>query len=290
MLDYVYLGLYRSFAFLVKITPHFLLVKIMHGISWLAYHLSKRRRDIAYDNLEVAFPDSLNTDEKKEIVILAYMNLLDVTFGLMRREGMEKEEVLNNVSFEGTEIIEAYQKQDKQMIFVTGHQGNWELLAQALAIKFDIKPVGVGRKLDSALMDKVLTKNRERFNIDMVYKKGAMKGCIKALNKGKNIWLLTDQSIRKSQSIDVQFFGKKATHTPMASILSHKFDLDLIPVYIDTEDFKHYKVTVHEPIKSIKTDTKEQDLATLTQAQADIMEEVIKKHPKQWFWIHKRWK
>jgi KDO2-lipid IV(A) lauroyltransferase len=290
MIDYVYLGLYRFFAFLLKILPHFLLLKLMFGISWLAYHLSKRRRDIAHSNLDVAFADRFSVEEKKDIIILAYMNLLDVTFGLMRREGMSKDEVLKNVSFEGGEIIEAYQKSAKQMIFVTGHQGNWELLAQALAIKFDIKPVGVGRKLDSALMDKVLTKNRERFNIDMVYKKGAMKGCIKALSKGKNIWLLTDQSIRKKQSIDVQFFGKNATHTPMASILSHKFDLGLIPVYIHTEDFKHYKVKVYTPINSIKTDNKEKDLATLTQAQADVMQSVIKQHPKQWFWMHKRWK
>jgi KDO2-lipid IV(A) lauroyltransferase len=241
-------------------------------------------------NLDIVFADKLSIEEKKEMTIGAYMNLLDTTFGLMRRDGMKKEEVLKNVSFEGSEIIEQYQNKGKQIIFVTGHQGNWELLVQVMAIKFDMRTVAVGRKLDSALMDEVLKKNRERFNIGMVYKKGAMRGCIQALNKGKNIWLLVDQAIRKNQSIDVKFFGKTATHTPMASILSLKFDLDLVPVYISSKDYKHYKVKIYPPIKTLKTDNKEQDLATLTQAQANVTEDAINDNPKQWFWMHKRWK
>ncbi|PTB86169.1 hypothetical protein C9925_02265 [cyanobacterium G8-9] len=86
------------------------------------------------------------------------------------------------------------------------------------------------------------------------------------------------------------FFAKKATHTPLASILSRKFGLDLIPAYISTEDYEEYTVKIYEPIKSLKTDNQEEDLAILTQLQADIMEDVIRSNPKQWFWMHRRWK
>jgi len=211
-------------------------------------------------------------------------------FGIIRRDGMHKNEVLKNVSFEGSDIIERYIKEKKKFVLITGHYGNWELLSQSIAIQFDFTLVGVGRQLDSALMDKVLKENRERFNVEMVYKKGAMKGCIKSINEGKIIGILTDQAIRKNQSIEVDFFGTKATHTPLASILSRKFDLDLIPAYISTEDYINYKVKIHEPVKVLKTDNQEEDLVTLTQAQANIMEQVIRENPKQWFWMHKRWK
>lgn len=290
ILDYLYLGLYKLFGFLLWILPAGIIRILMKGLAWFAYMVSAKHRKIIEGNLDLAYHPPLKDKEKKEIGIHAFMNLIDTVFGIIRRDGMKRGEVLENVSFEGVEIIEKYQKEGKKFILVTGHYGNWELLSQSIAIKFNLTLVGVGRKLDSDLMDKVLKENRERFNVEMVYKTGAMKGCIKSINEGKIIGILTDQGIRKNQSITVNFFGVNASHTPLASILSRKFDLDLVPAYISTEDYKHYKVKIYDPIKALKTDAQEEDLATLTQAQADIMEQVIKEDPKQWFWMHKRWK
>ena len=262
----------------------------MRGISWFAYTISKKHQNIINKNLNIAFNNRLTTKEKKEYGISAFMNLLDTTLGIIKRDGMSKEEVIKNVTFEGEEILEKYQNAGKEIIFITGHQGNWELLSQSIAIKFDLTLVGVGRKLDSELMDKILKENRERFNVEMVYKKGAIKGCIRALNQNKAVGILIDQAIRKNQSIDVNFFGEKVTHTPLASILSRKFGIDLIPAFISTNDYINYHVKIYEPIKSIKTENQEEDFAKLTQLQADMMEQVIKEHPKEWFWMHKRWK
>ena len=290
MLDYLYLGLYKFVGFLLKILPDIWVIKFQYALAWLAYTLSAKHRKRITDNLDLAFDSSLSDSEKKSIGIQAFMNLLDTVFGIVKRDGMAKDKVLENITFENSEIIEAYQKEDKNFILITGHYGNWELLSQSIAIKFGLHLVGVGRKLDSDLMDEVLKRNREQFNVEMVYKKGAMKESIKAINKGKTLGVLTDQAIRKNQSIDVTFFGAKATHTALASILSRKFDLDLVPAYISTEDYKNYKVTIYPPIKSIKTENQEEDLAILTQLQANVTEDVIKQNPMQWFWMHRRWK
>ena len=262
----------------------------MKGISWFAYTVSKKHQKIIHTNLDIAFNTSLSNKEKKAYGISAFMNLLDTTLGIIQRDGMSKDEVIENVTFEGEEIVKKYQDAGKKIIFITGHQGNWELLSQSIAIKFDLTLVGVGRKLDSDLMDRILKENRERFNVEMVYKKGAMKGCIRALGQKKAVGILVDQSIRKNQSIEVNFFNHPATHTPLASILSRKFEIDLIPAFISTDDYKNYHVKIYEPIKTIKTENQEEDLQKLTQAQADAMQVAIEAHPKEWFWMHKRWK
>jgi KDO2-lipid IV(A) lauroyltransferase len=290
MLDYFYLGLYKFVSVLLKVLPEIVIRKLMYGVAWLAYTLSSKHRKRIIDNLNLAYPSALDSSEQKKIGIHAFMNLLDTVFGIVKRDGMSKDNVLQHVKFEGSEIIEKYQKEGRSFILITGHYGNWELLSQSIAIKFDLILVGVGRKIDSDVMDEVLKKNREQFNVEMVYKKGALKDCIKVINQHKVVGILTDQSIRKNQSIDVDFFDNKATHTPLASILSRKFALDLIPAYISTENYQEYTVKIYEPIKSIKTDNQEEDLAILTQLQADIMEDVIKNNPKQWFWMHRRWK
>ncbi len=290
MLDYIYLGLYKFFGLLFKILPDIVIRKLMYGLAWSVYTLSDKHRNRIKNNLELVCHSALDDKEQKRIGIHAFMNLLDTVFGIVRRDGMHKDQVLQNITFEGDEIIEQYQQEGKNFILITGHYGNWELLSQSIAIKFDLKLVGVGRKIDSAIMDKILKKNREQFNVEMVYKTGAMKDSIKAIHQGKTIGILTDQAIGKNQSINVDFFGIHATHTPLASILSRKFNLDLIPAYISTEDYINYKVKIYNPIKSLKTDDQAQDLTTLTQLQASIMEQVIKENPKQWFWMHRRWK
>lgn len=290
MRDYLYLGLYKSFRFLLSILSRKLRGKLIRGLASFAYHVSKKHQKIIHKNLDLAFKQTLSHEEKKQIGIDAFMNLIDTTFGIIERDKMQKSEVIQNVSFENEHIVKDYQAQDKPFIFVTGHYGNWELLSQSLTIHFDLTLVAVGRELDSKKMDEVLIKSRERFGVEMIYKKGAMKGCIKALSQKKVLGILVDQHLPEKQSINVNFFDHKVTHTPIASILSRKFNIDLIPVYISTEDYLNYRINFYPPIKSHQSDNQEEDLAAMTQAQASILEEVIRQQPNQWFWQHKRWK
>jgi len=290
MRDYLYLGLYRTFSFILKRLPQNAIIGLMKGLAKFAYTVSKKHQKIINSNLDLAFDKRLTLEEKRVIGLGAFRNLVDTTFGIMRRDNMAKEEVISNVTFENDEIVKRYQQEGKAFIFITGHQGNWELLSQSIAIHFKLTLVGVGRELDSKLMDEVLKENRERFNVEMVYKKGAMKGCIRAISQKKTVGILVDQHLPLEQSINVNFFNHKVTHTPIASILSRKFGIDLIPAFISTDDYKNYVVKIYEPIKSLKTENQEEDLKLLTIAQANAMETAIKEHPKEWFWMHKRWK
>ncbi|MBU1668296.1 hypothetical protein KKC13_07730 [bacterium] len=290
MRDYLYLGLYKSFGLLLSLLSRKTTIKLIRGLAWFAYTVSKKHRKIIHNNLDLAFDNTLNEKEKKRIGMDAFMNLIDTTFGIIQRDKMKKSEVIKNVTFENDEIVRGYQDAGKQFIFVTGHYGNWELLSQSIAIHFDLTLVGVGRELDSKVMDEILIQNRERFNVEMVYKKGAMKGCIKAIVQKKTIGILVDQHLPLSQSINVDFFNHKVTHTPIASILSRKFGIDLIPAYISTDDYENYVVKIYSPIKSLKTENQEEDLEKMTIAQAKVLEEVISNKPSQWFWQHKRWK
>ncbi len=290
MRDYLYLGLYRSFSFLLGGLSQQATIYLTKLIAKVAYTLSKKHQKIINNNLDLAFNSSLSDKQKKEIGVEAFTNLVDTTFGIIRRDKLPTSEVLKSVTFKGGEVIEAYQNMDKQFILVTGHYGNWELLSQSIAIKYNLTLVGVGRKLDSEVMDKILKANRERFNVEMVYKKGAMKGCIKAIAQKKIVGILVDQHIPLDQSVNVDFLNHKVTHTPIASVLSRKFELDIVPAFIETNDYENYTVTIYPPIKSIKTDNQEEDIEKMTIAQAKAMEFVIRKNPKQWFWMHKRWK
>jgi KDO2-lipid IV(A) lauroyltransferase len=279
MVDYIYLGIYKLFNLFIVIVPAGVIEKFSSGLAWFAYSVSAKRRKIIQKNLDIVYGDELSEEKRKQIAIAAFKNLIDTVLGLMVRNSMDQKQILDTVVFENEEVVREYQKRGAKLIFISGHYGNWELMAPAIAQKFNITFTVVGRKMNSDVMNRVLKKSRERFNVELVYKKGAMKGCIKALNQKKSVGILVDQSIKKNQSVDVRFFGHTVTHTPMASILSRKYETDLIPVFIRSESYGKYRIKIYDPIKYIKTDNVDEDIKQMTQAQADIMEKVIREDP-----------
>jgi len=207
MIDYIYLFLYKSFGFLAKTLPTKLMNSLLRGLSSFAYWVDKRHKHIINANLKLAFGDELTQKERDEIGKGVYYNLLQTIIGFVKREGKSSKDILKNITFKNEHILQEYIDKNKKIIFVTGHYSNWELLSLVTASKFNIDIVGVGRKLDSKVMDKVLKENRENFGIEMLYRKGAMKGLLKALKQNKAVGLLLDQHLGKKQGgIEIEFF------------------------------------------------------------------------------------
>ena len=289
MIDYFYLSIYKVFSLFIKTLPESWLDNGIQALARFAYFASAKRRRVIHANLEVCFPD-MQEKEKKSIGIHSYQNLLHGIAGFIKREGQSKEEILKNIHFENREILDDLLKQEKKVILVTAHFGTWEILPSAIALGFDIPLSTVGRELDSKLMQKYLKVGREQAGVELINKRGALKGMIKAMGKGRILGLLVDQSLSKSLSVDVDFFGKRVTHTPSVSILARKFDAQIVPIYITSDDFRHHTVTCYPPIMIDKNVDKEEDIKRLNQAQASILESVIKNHTSEWFWSHKRFK
>lgn len=291
MVDYFYLLLYYTFSLLSKLLPKKSMDWFLKTLSNIAYRIDKKHRKIIYTNLDLAFGNTLNQSERDKIGIRTFYNMLHTIVGFMRRYGKSKEILLTNITFHRDDIVRKALENDQKIIFITGHYSNWELLAPALATKFNFTLAAVGRRLNSKLMNQILIKNRQQFGVEMIDRQGAMKGMIKALKENKPVGLLLDQSLYEHQgALKVDFFGKNAGHSPAASILGRMFNATVIPVFISTDDYEQYEVNFYDPLPIQHTDDKETDILQMTQAQANITQKVIEKKPEEWFWVHKRWK
>jgi KDO2-lipid IV(A) lauroyltransferase len=283
--------MYKFFSLLVKFLPTSLLNLILKSLAYIAFRLDKKHTRIISSNLDFALNHQLNNEAKKNIAQRVYYNLIQNIIGLMKRENLPAEKLLKNVQFVNKDILYNALKNKQKIIFITGHYSNWELIPPALTTKFGIELAIIGRKLDSEIMDQILVKNREQYNVKMIYRKGAMKEAIKVLKQNKALGLLLDQHLAEKQGgIKVNFFGKSVTHSPAVSILARNFDAAVIPVFISTDNYENHTLTFYEPLPVIKTDNKEEDILKMTQAQADITQKVIENKPEEWFWVHKRWK
>jgi len=287
--DLMYTILFKSFKYFIILIPNSFVLLGMKGFTRVLYFFDKKHRKVAQVNLDLAYEDNLSQIEKEHIIKSCYLNLGMSLVDFIENQGISKEALLSKVTFKNEKILENVLAQKKKVILVTAHYGNWELVALSIAAKFGDMTI-IGRDLDSFKMNSILKQNREQFGIEVIDKKGAMKSMISALKANRMLGLLVDQNTSDSEGLLVNFFEKPVRHTPSAAILSRRFDAVILPVYITTEDYKHYTLTFYDSIETAKTNNKGADILDCVQKQAKITEEVIRRKPEEWFWLHKRWK
>jgi Kdo2-lipid IVA lauroyltransferase/acyltransferase len=288
-MDNIYLALFYIFRSFIKFTPKFILNFLLNSFASFIYFFDKKHRKIIKVNLDLAYENRISDDKKTKIAKDCYRNLVYVLADFIKNQGISKEEILKKVTFVNIEILEKSLLENKKIIIMTAHYGNWELLSLSVAAKCTPLSI-VGRDLDSKVMNKILAKNREQFDIELLSKSGAMKGMVKALKSNRPVGLLVDQNTQDSEGILIDFFGKKARHTASAAILAKKFDAIIIPAFIKTYDNSQYIVEFFEPIIVANTDNKDEDIKECVQKQANITQKIIEEKPEEWFWHHKRWK
>ncbi len=289
-MEFLYITLFRMFAFLTKISPEFLLKKMVRALAHLAYIVDAKHRRIAEINLDFAFDGGIGEDRKKEIILCSYENLLKNLVGVVTNLEASADEILNKCEYDGVQIVEKLKADGKKILFATAHYGNWEALAKAVTVRTGVKMVAVGRELDSKAMDKIITASRERFGTEVISKHGAMRKLVKALKDDKTVGILVDQNTADDEGLLVKFFGKDARQTPVLSVLARRFDAAIVPTFCEYNGFDKYKLTFYEPIYCPISDDVDGDILSCTQAQSDAIEKQVRKNPNVWFWFHKRWK
>ena len=287
--DSLYLTAYRLFRSFVHHTPESVRFPALKSLARLAYLLDRRHRRVAFINLDIAFGDTMDEKEKRNIVQKSYENLLFLLHEFILNQGIGKEELLKKVTFEDEHHIQKALEAGKPIIFITAHYGVWELASLACGAKFGPITV-VGRPLDSKKMDEILTENRNQLDVTLVPKKGAMRHLLQTIKKGHNVGLLVDQNTARHDGIVIDFFGKPARHTPAAAMLARRTGAAVIPIFVQTDDYRSYRIKVYPPIAMQKSEQPDEDIRRHVQTQADVTEQAIRERPDLWFWLHKRWR
>ncbi|MDP3301385.1 MAG: lipid A biosynthesis lauroyl acyltransferase [Sulfuricurvum sp.] len=275
------------FDWLVMLLPHSWRKKLFFTLASIAHLLAHKRNRIIQANINFAFQDTLNHAEKKEIEHYCYQNLALNLLQVMENRRNRAEELAKHVTFENREMVDLYLSQNRPIIFISAHHGNWEIGAASLAAL--ITPItSIYKGLDNDAFNPYLLEARTRHRLNLVEKNGAIKHLARALKNNQCVSLLIDQSSNAKSGIKADFFNHPTYHTSAAAQLSRKYNAPIIALYIDTDDEENYTIRFEEPIE-VKGDD-EQAIIDATQRQVDDLEKVIRDNPKFWFWCHKRWK
>ena len=244
-------------------------------------------------NLKMCFA-TLKDDEIEKLIKKNYYNFALFGAEFLLNQNITKEQILSKISFENEELFNSVLSQNRPIIVQTAHYGNWELFSLAMAARYGAVSI-IGRALDSAKMNEILSTNRTRFDIELIDKKSAVKQALKALNNRRLLGILVDQNTAKNEGLECEFFSHKIMHTHAASVFASKSGAIIIPAFIERDESKDdsFKIVFYEPIDMqvlSQNHSKEEALKLATQAQSDATAAQISKKPDEYFWMHKKFK
>ena len=286
-MDKFYLFLYKFFNFLVNALPNKIVLGFLNFIAFCFYKFDKKHYRIMSVNLGFCFPN-LNKNEIDKIIKSTYKNFAFFAYDFLKNQNLDKEQILAKVNFINSHFLENSLSSGRPIIVQTAHYGNWEITSLAIAAKYGKMSI-VGRKLDSEVIDQILTKNREKFDIELISKKGGAKEMLMALKKGRMLGILVDQNAG-NEGIECKFFGKKIMHTPAASIFAQKTNALIVPLFARRNggNSSITDIEFYEPIDIDKLGENAVQIAT--QMQSDATKKVIEAKPDEYFWMHKKFK
>jgi len=286
---------------------HDLIVQILHGVFLLFgavprrraakladvfgrlwYRLDARHRQVALRNLAQAFGQEKSSAERKSLARKAFSNLMRIPFEIGWSMKWKEQDCLSYFDIEGKERIRAARQKGRGLLILTGHMGNWELLPP-MVLMLGVPATTTYRPLKFAPADTFFLQLRSRFGSRMVPKKQAMRKILRALQKEECVCMLFDQTSRRATGAFVDFFGRKAWTNTGLALLALKTEAPVLPAFV-IRDGDRFRVEIGNEIPLVKSGSKARDVLENTRQYNKALEQIIRRYPEQWFWVHNRWK
>lgn len=284
--------------------PYKIALKVGEILGLLVFYLWGSRRRVAVENMEKAIGDGqLGMEDIKtqkhttyRLSPIAYYCLTKETFKNLGRSFVEVikiyyglgKGIIDNVEIKGIDNYNKAKLKSRGIIFITGHCGNWELMAVTFGVKVDNVSV-VARAQNNPYLNKLLEKIRAKYGNKVIYKKGALKEILSELKKNRAVGILMDQAVLKDEGYVIDFLGMPAWTTKMPALMARKTGAAIIPIFINREGDRHV-IHIYPEVALSTEDDAEKAIIEDTKRFSEFIEEYIRRHPTEWLWIHKRWK
>jgi len=261
--------------------------------SGLAYHLLGKLRRVGMRNLELAFPEKSET-ERVAILKGAFRNLGRVMAVVSRFGGLTAENLSDLIEYNpDAEFAAAYKKtktDGRGRIILGGHMGNWELQAFSYPIFFE--PLSfLARRMDNPLIEELILSIRTRLGNKQIDKTNSAAPILRALRGGGTVGVLADVNSHPKEGVFVPFFGIPACTATGVAMLALRANAVIVPMFAIWDEKKgKYFVEYDQIIEPLNTGDRTKDIENTTALCVAATERIIRAHPDQWLWIHRRWK
>ncbi len=288
----------KFWQFFVRVTFRFLL-RVMRFIPWkpalawaasmgtLGYLCSARYRKVADKNLRIAYGDELTEADRKRITKKVFQNFAQAALvEFLKSPTMTPDELRARVRVPSFNPPDELLARGKGLIVISGHFGNFEIMARRSAIEGYRFAVVARQSMDDGF-NEITDYVRESGGYEILPRGKSAKMVLQRLRKGGAVAILPDQ---KSEDVFVPFFGRLTGTVAGPAVLALKTGAPIMPMFSIRAPDGTFDIEFWPEIEVVSTGDLEADS---TRIMADItakIEQIIRRYPEQWLWLHDRWK
>lgn len=255
--------------------------------GWLLRMLGPRTgtQKTVMRNLRIAFPDMPRAE--REALALAQWEQTGRTFA----ETMVMDQLTpasGRIEIVGLDRLHAIRDSGQPAVLVSGHMANIEVMA-AVIVAAGLTCQVTYRAANNPYVDKQIREARARYGVTLFAPKGGdgARELLAGMARGESVALMNDQKF--SEGPEVLFFGQPVNAAPGPTRLALRFGTFIQPMSVVRLPGVRFRVTAHEPIMIEKTEDRQGDISRGVQAITAFIENRVREHPVDWFWVHKRW-
>lgn len=275
----------------VALMPYHLAVALGKGLGLLIHDIWSSRRRIAVENVRTAvalgaLPSTLDPEQVVRDFFrhlgLSIIELVKIYCGFGQH-------ILDRVRIEGREHFDEAKRSGKGILFITGHCGNWEIMALVTGLRCE--PVSVvARAQNNPYLNRLVAWVRAKYGNSIIYKQGALKAILSELRHNRTVGILMDQAVFPNEGFVIDFLGRPAWTTKMPALIGRKTGAAMLSAFIHREG--DGQVIRFSPPFVLDGSSGEGDeaLRADTKQLSQYIEDNIRAYPSEWLWIHRRWK
>lgn len=275
-----------AMAWLLAALGHRRAVRIGHALGSFIFHVVRVRRRIVLENLSGAFPER-SERERLRIARDCYRHLGRVLVEILIASRMSSEDLNRIVRWNGVEKLHQALADGTGVIMCMAHLGNWELLGFACADQG--LPVSAVTKKLSGAANELLHANR-RLAFKELAPKNSFKEGLEVLARSELLALIVDQHMPGDKAAIIDFLGRPAAAMPAPALFAMRSNAPVYCTWMTLDEEGVYQFHVRGPFPVPEGEDLPTRLRAHTQLIADDLAQVVREHPEQWFWVHRRWK
>ena len=289
ILDYPVYFLVRVMVCVVQALSLETGVSFARFCAWCLTYLLPIRQRLIHENLAIAFPE-MPSDQRQELVyrVWEHLFLLAIEVAHLPRR-IHPTNWRDYITLVNTEKIGKILHNDRPLLLVTGHFGNFEAGGYLLGI-LGYPSFTVARTLDNRYLHHYVTSFREASGQFLISKNDGYDLILEALERRDAMTFLADQSAGP-KGCWVDFFGKKASTFKAIALLSRQYDAPIVVCYATRKEGRpfHFEMTI-AGVLDPREQSEDMTVPEITQWFTHVLEEGIRRRPDQYWWVHRRWK
>jgi KDO2-lipid IV(A) lauroyltransferase len=283
--------LFFSCFSLFRCLPFCIAFRLGEVVGWLLYILDRPHRRVGLLNLALAFPHK-SAGEHRKILRESLRNLGRLIAEFCHMHTLTHDNISERISF--TDFAQwqvlTTQVQPTGALILTGHFGNWELLAYAHAC-YGFPAHIIHRRLRNPLIDEVIVQERERCGNKVIRKTTAGLKVFRAIRQKALVVAAIDQNASGRMGVFVPFFSRLASTSTGLAGLALASGVPVIPAFLVREPgtWRH-RIIILPAVEPVRTGDQAADLRATTAQFTAVFQQMVEQYPDHWLWIHRRWK